>query len=90
MLKATYLYICVYIFGVIALVWRVVIRCKQNMKGTVRYLAGIAGQSGYGSKSTAEQVTQHSSSLPPHLTAIVTGTFLSFSLLASKPFLISD
>ncbi|KAF5792854.1 putative very-long-chain 3-oxoacyl-CoA reductase [Helianthus annuus] len=72
MLK-TSIYIFVYIFGVIALVWRVVIRCKQNMKGTVRYLAGIAGQSGYGSKSTAEQVTQDCSSLPPHLTAIVTG-----------------
>ncbi|KAD4889020.1 hypothetical protein E3N88_21093 [Mikania micrantha] len=43
------------------------------MKGTVRYLAGIAGQSGYGSKSTAEQVTQDCSSLPPYLTAIVTG-----------------
>ncbi|MFS7971723.1 putative very-long-chain 3-oxoacyl-CoA reductase [Helianthus anomalus] len=72
MLK-TSIYIFVYIFGFIALVWRVVIRCKQNMKGTVRYLAGIAGQSGYGSKSTAEQVTQDCSSLPPHLTAIVTG-----------------
>ncbi|KAI3726981.1 hypothetical protein L1987_66788 [Smallanthus sonchifolius] len=72
MLKTT-IYICVYIFGVIALVWRVVIRCKTNMKGTVRYLAGIAGQSGYGSKSTADQVTQDCSSLPPHLTAIVTG-----------------
>ncbi|KAM0033152.1 putative very-long-chain 3-oxoacyl-CoA reductase [Helianthus debilis subsp. tardiflorus] len=72
MLK-TSIYSFVYIFGVIALVWRVVIRCKQNMKGTVRYLAGIAGQSGYGSKSTAEQVTQDCSSLPPHLTAIVTG-----------------
>ncbi|GJT02742.1 short-chain dehydrogenase TIC 32, chloroplastic [Tanacetum coccineum] len=43
------------------------------MKGTVRYLAGIAGQSGYGSKSTADQVTQdYSSSLHPNLTAIVT------------------
>ncbi|KAI7754792.1 hypothetical protein M8C21_018791 [Ambrosia artemisiifolia] len=72
MLKTT-IYIFVYIFGVIALVWRVVIRCKQNMKGTVRYLAGIAGQSGYGSKTTAEQVTQDCNSLPPHLTAIVTG-----------------
>ncbi|XP_076928153.1 short-chain dehydrogenase TIC 32 B, chloroplastic-like [Bidens hawaiensis] len=73
MLRTT-IYICFYLFGVIAiLVWRVVIRCKQNMKGTVRYLAGIAGQSGYGSKSTAEHVTQHCSSLPSHLTAIVTG-----------------
>ncbi|GMP33818.1 hypothetical protein CsSME_00006970 [Camellia sinensis var. sinensis] len=47
------------------------------MKETLRYLAGIAGPSGYGSNSTAEQVTRHSSSsslLPSHhLTAIVTG-----------------
>ncbi|CAL1405274.1 unnamed protein product [Linum trigynum] len=44
------------------------------MKGTVRYLAGIAGPSGFGSKSTAQQVTQHC--LPPSptpLTAIITG-----------------
>ncbi|KAF3437481.1 hypothetical protein FNV43_RR20234 [Rhamnella rubrinervis] len=45
------------------------------MKETLRYLAGIAGPSGYGSKSTAEQVTEHccDSSLPSHLTAIITG-----------------
>ncbi|KAE9467440.1 hypothetical protein C3L33_00667, partial [Rhododendron williamsianum] len=48
------------------------------MKETLRYLAGIAGPSGYGSNSTAEQVTQDSSSslfsLPnSQLTAIVTG-----------------
>ncbi|KAI5665170.1 hypothetical protein M9H77_24493 [Catharanthus roseus] len=44
------------------------------MKATIKYLAGIAGPSGYGSKSTAEQVThqRHSSSFPP-LTAIITG-----------------
>ncbi|PWA92438.1 NAD(P)-binding Rossmann-fold superfamily protein [Artemisia annua] len=72
MLK-TLLYICVNIFGVIAFVWKFVIRCKLNMKGTMRYLAGIAGQSGYGSKSTADQVTQDCSSLHPNLTAIVTG-----------------
>ncbi|XP_002511352.2 short-chain dehydrogenase TIC 32 B, chloroplastic [Ricinus communis] len=41
------------------------------MKETLRYLAGIAGPSGYGSNSTAEQVTQDSASL--HLTAIITG-----------------
>ncbi|KAL7604976.1 short-chain dehydrogenase TIC 32 B, chloroplastic [Lactuca sativa] len=67
------IYICVCLFGVITLAWKVVIRCTPNMKGTMRYLAGIAGQSGYGSKSTADQVTQDCSSLPPHLTAIVTG-----------------
>ncbi|MED6120444.1 hypothetical protein PIB30_020948 [Stylosanthes scabra] len=48
------------------------------MKGTLRYLAGIAGPSGFGSNSTAEQVThhqQHSSSsfLPSNLTALITG-----------------
>ncbi|CAN1335043.1 Short-chain dehydrogenase TIC 32 B, chloroplastic [Linum perenne] len=41
------------------------------MKSTVKYLAGIAGPSGYGSKSTAEQVTP--SSTPSPLTAIITG-----------------
>ncbi|XAR50216.1 Very-long-chain 3-oxoacyl-CoA reductase [Bertholletia excelsa] len=45
------------------------------MKGTLRYLVGIAGPSGYGSKSTAEQVTGDCSCLlpSPRLTAIVTG-----------------
>ncbi|KAL6973184.1 NADP-retinol dehydrogenase [Sarracenia purpurea var. burkii] len=44
------------------------------MKETLRYLAGIAGPSGYGSNSTAEQVTEECSCvLPSHLTAIVTG-----------------
>lgn len=41
------------------------------MKETLKYLAGIAGPSGYGSKSTAEQVTQ--GSVASHLTAIITG-----------------
>ncbi|XP_057952321.1 short-chain dehydrogenase TIC 32 B, chloroplastic isoform X2 [Malania oleifera] len=44
------------------------------MKGTLRYLAGIAGPSGFGSNSTAEQVTQHCPCpSPAHLTAIITG-----------------
>ncbi|KAK4749657.1 hypothetical protein SAY87_027106 [Trapa incisa] len=46
------------------------------MKETLRYLAGVAGPSGYGSNSTAEQVTDPSSScthFPSQLTAIVTG-----------------
>ncbi|CAO2819036.1 unnamed protein product [Amaranthus hypochondriacus] len=42
------------------------------MKATLKYLAGIAGPSGYGSNSTAHQVTQFCSS-PPNLTAIITG-----------------
>ncbi|XP_004502118.1 short-chain dehydrogenase TIC 32 B, chloroplastic-like isoform X2 [Cicer arietinum] len=44
------------------------------MKATLKYLAGIAGPSGFGSSSTAEQVTQNSSQfLPSHLTALITG-----------------
>ncbi|KAE8721078.1 tryptophan aminotransferase-related protein 2-like [Hibiscus syriacus] len=44
------------------------------MKETLRYLAGIAGPSGYGSKTTADQVVRSSSSSPHHhLTAIITG-----------------
>ncbi|KAL3835224.1 hypothetical protein ACJIZ3_009960 [Penstemon smallii] len=47
------------------------------MKATMKYLVGIAGPSGYGSKTTAEQVTEDClRSMPrptPHLTAIVTG-----------------
>ncbi|KAI4315562.1 hypothetical protein L6164_028358 [Bauhinia variegata] len=39
------------------------------MLETVKYLMGSAGPSGYGSKSTAEQVTQSCG----HLTAIITG-----------------
>ncbi|KAK8680136.1 hypothetical protein V6N13_109090 [Hibiscus sabdariffa] len=47
--------------------------CCNAMKETLRYLAGIAGPSGYGSKTTAEQVVRNSSSPPHHLTAIITG-----------------
>ncbi|CAN6860495.1 unnamed protein product [Brassica oleracea] len=43
------------------------------MKGTLRYLAGIAGPNGFGSRSTAEQVTQHCFLPYSHLTAIITG-----------------
>ncbi|CAA3021325.1 Short-chain dehydrogenase TIC 32, chloroplastic [Olea europaea subsp. europaea] len=44
------------------------------MKATAKYLAGIEGPSGYGSKSTAEQVTQDClCSMQSHLTAIITG-----------------
>ncbi|KAF6168296.1 hypothetical protein GIB67_018136 [Kingdonia uniflora] len=32
------------------------------MKGTLRYLAGLAGPNGFGSNSTADQVTEDSSS----------------------------
>lgn len=46
------------------------------MKATLKYLAGIAGPSGFSSKSTAEHVAQHCLfSMPAshRLTAIVTG-----------------
>ncbi|KAG5602418.1 hypothetical protein H5410_033788 [Solanum commersonii] len=44
------------------------------MKATLKYLAGIAGPSGYGSKTTAEQITQVCSvSFTSQLTAIITG-----------------
>ncbi|KAB5532058.1 hypothetical protein DKX38_018728 [Salix brachista] len=44
------------------------------MKEALRYLAGIAGPSGFGSNSTAEQVIQdYACSDPLHLTAIITG-----------------
>ncbi|XP_010248591.1 PREDICTED: short-chain dehydrogenase TIC 32, chloroplastic [Nelumbo nucifera] len=44
------------------------------MKETLRYLAGVAGPSGFGSNSTAEKVTEDCSSLvPSQLTAIITG-----------------
>lgn len=46
------------------------------MKETLRYLAGLAGPSGYGSNSTAEQVTEDCS-LPSQLTAIITGLSLT-------------
>ncbi|CAI9754641.1 unnamed protein product [Fraxinus pennsylvanica] len=47
-----------------------------NMKATMKYLTGIAGPSGYGSKSTAEKVTQDCvCSMPTisQLTAIISG-----------------
>ncbi|XP_043723562.1 short-chain dehydrogenase TIC 32 B, chloroplastic-like isoform X2 [Telopea speciosissima] len=44
------------------------------MKETLKYLAGVAGASGFGSNSTAEQVTEDSTCLfPSQLTAIITG-----------------
>ncbi|PHT28566.1 hypothetical protein CQW23_31837 [Capsicum baccatum] len=46
------------------------------MKATLKYLGGIAGPSGYGSKTTAEQVTQICSvSFTSQLTAIITEEF---------------
>lgn len=45
------------------------------IKGSLRYVTGVAGESGFGSKATAEQVSQiNPSSMASKLTAIVTGT----------------
>jgi hypothetical protein len=41
---------------------------------TLKYLVGSAGASGYGSKSTAEQVTENCCDLHS-ITAIITGEF---------------
>jgi len=47
---------------------------SKAMKATLRYLAGMAGPSGFGSNSTAEQVTEDCSCfLPSALTALITG-----------------
>ncbi|KAK7330521.1 hypothetical protein VNO77_24716 [Canavalia gladiata] len=49
-------------------------KAGQSMKATLRYLAGIAGPSGFGSNSTAEHVTEDCSSLfLSNLTALITG-----------------
>jgi hypothetical protein len=48
---------------------------------TLKYLVGSAGASGYGSKSTAEQVTENCCDLHS-ITAIITGEF--FFLLSQK------
>ncbi|XP_039045353.1 short-chain dehydrogenase TIC 32 A, chloroplastic-like [Hibiscus syriacus] len=51
-----------------------ILSCSTAMKETLRYLAGIAGPNGYGSKTTADQVVRSFSSSPHHhLTAIITG-----------------
>ncbi|KAL2935888.1 Short-chain dehydrogenase TIC 32 chloroplastic [Bienertia sinuspersici] len=43
------------------------------MKAALKYLAGIAGPSGYGSNSTSDQVTEYCFCPPQLLTAIITG-----------------
>ncbi|XP_028769951.1 short-chain dehydrogenase TIC 32, chloroplastic [Neltuma alba] len=49
-------------------------KASKGMKATLRYLAGMAGPSGYGSNSTAEQVTEDCSCfLSSQLTALITG-----------------
>ncbi|XP_073042213.1 short-chain dehydrogenase TIC 32 A, chloroplastic [Primulina eburnea] len=59
----------------------IILNCKvlflaPMMKETLRYLAGIAGPSGYGSKTTAEEIARDCCGSMPadsQLTAIVTG-----------------
>lgn len=61
-------------FSTIAAIFQFKFLSFVFMKSTIKYLAGIAGPSGYGSKSTADQLTQDFP-LPSdhHLTAIITG-----------------
>lgn len=68
-------------FSTIAAILQFKIPSFALMKAALKYLVGIAGPSGFGSKSTADQVTQHSS-INSQLTAIITGTYsLSFPCL---------
>jgi retinol dehydrogenase 12 len=46
---------------------------------SLRYLAGTAGPSGFGSRTTAEEVTAGCVN-PRHITAIITGTQIYLSL----------
>lgn len=53
------------------------------MLETMKFLMGSAGPSGYGSKSTAEEVTENCPDLSS-ITAIITGHFLLTKLLVKK------
>ncbi|KAL7105944.1 hypothetical protein ACP275_07G079100 [Erythranthe tilingii] len=79
-----YICICIYIMWNIynsivvryLLKYSKVLSLSSAMKETLKYLTGIAGPSGYGSKTTAHQISLDSlsPSIPPSLlTAIVTG-----------------
>lgn len=51
------------------------------IKGSLRYATGVAGESGFGSKATAEQVSQIIlSSVATKLTVIATGTIYIFTV----------
>ncbi|KAI8546162.1 hypothetical protein RHMOL_Rhmol07G0096100 [Rhododendron molle] len=56
---------------------------SAEMLETVKYMIGSIGPSGYGSKSTAEQVTECCADLSS-VTAIITGHFLLTKLLLKK------
>ncbi|GMI71483.1 hypothetical protein like AT5G50130 [Hibiscus trionum] len=70
--------IYILVVAIVLLWWFEIVSLNRGgtlMKETLKYLAGIAGPSGYGSNSTAEQVTENCSSSvdPRRLTAIITG-----------------
>lgn len=69
--------ICIWVSTLFAdLQCKVMSTVNPIMKATLKYLAGIAGPSGYGSKATADQIAEDclSSLSASHLmTAIVTG-----------------
>ncbi|KAG6384782.1 hypothetical protein SASPL_153600 [Salvia splendens] len=58
---------------------------SPEMKATLKYLAGIAGPSGYGSKTTAQQISEDSMpSSHNNLTAIVTGATSGIGLETAR------
>ncbi|XP_047940727.1 short-chain dehydrogenase TIC 32, chloroplastic isoform X2 [Salvia hispanica] len=58
---------------------------SPEMKATLKYLAGIAGPSGYGSKTTAQQISEDSMpSSHDNLTAIVTGATSGIGLETAR------
>ena len=82
-------------FSTIASVLQFKVLSCALMKAIIKYLAGLAGPSGYGSKSTAEQVTRDCSSsstfLPSsHLTAIITGKYWFASNMSSIQYILGD
>jgi hypothetical protein len=54
-------------------------QCDMLTSTSLRYLAGTAGPSGFGSRTTAEEVTVGCVN-PRHITAIITGTQIYLSL----------
>ncbi|KAL1568246.1 NADP-retinol dehydrogenase [Salvia divinorum] len=57
---------------------------SPEMKATLKYLAGIAGPSGYGSKTTAQQISEDSMPSSHNLTAIVTGATSGIGLETAR------
>ncbi|KAL8118375.1 short-chain dehydrogenase TIC 32 B, chloroplastic-like isoform X2 [Apium graveolens] len=67
--------VCMYVSGLISLTMSVGFQVYEMVKETVKYLAGVAGPSGFGSNTIAEEVleVEYSSCSHPCLTAIITG-----------------